>query len=521
MYNSIYPININYTNRYQKQSSAKSAVSNNQNDGKNQNANTNTFPNGTKVAIDYTKGQINISQVIADFKSTIIAINAPDDIKDEVNTYLSLTEKESLKENPSKEIIMANLKNASRVSDEYITKTLGKHSNVVAGWIDALFLQKVNLKANPDDINPDFLLEFPKNAQQRIEASKQAEANKIEPQIQPKTQKEAQPPLEADSVPLNEPTSGIIISEAQTPQASYSENIEVTSSIETDEVNVSNAAIQANTPTFPSSPSTSPFYPSNEADTKARELFLQAKTVSGDGFSDAQSLNLLNEALGLLQEAPDSNSNIKAAIHFGRGKIFDRYDYVGYALRDYVEATKATEPNLKANAFYKIGSIYDEFSEFSPALSNYLSSVAYCGEADNKVAQTQALSKIAGLYSKQYDTNNFSTYSDLAIDSAIESQNDKLLADTYSTSAQNYQYLGENDKALDGYKNALRAFSSFSRDNESYEQMAYNYEQASIVMEKLGNKAKALKLLEKANLYYQKAQLHKEQLQEASWFCHL
>ena len=35
-------------------------------------------------AIDYTKGQINISQVLTDFRSTILAINAPDEIKDEV-----------------------------------------------------------------------------------------------------------------------------------------------------------------------------------------------------------------------------------------------------------------------------------------------------------------------------------------------------------------------------------------------------------------------------------------------------
>ena len=92
-------------NAQQNDSAQNPSVSYEENRGNNQN----TFPNGAKVAIDYTKGQINISQVLADFRSTILAINAPEDVRDEVSVYLGLVEKESLKENPSKEIIIGNL----------------------------------------------------------------------------------------------------------------------------------------------------------------------------------------------------------------------------------------------------------------------------------------------------------------------------------------------------------------------------------------------------------------------------
>ena len=96
MYNSIYPININYRkqNQYQKKDSENSAApeSNNSQIQNNTQQNSNTFPNGTKVAIDYSKGQINISQVLADFRNTIIAINAPQDIQEEVSIYLNLVE---------------------------------------------------------------------------------------------------------------------------------------------------------------------------------------------------------------------------------------------------------------------------------------------------------------------------------------------------------------------------------------------------------------------------------------------
>ena len=129
-----------------------------------QNAKTMTrqqFPNGEKTAIDYTQSKINISQVIKDFQNTTEAIGSPDDIKDTVNTYVSLVKKEAEKEKPNKKIIQSNLKNASQVLDEYITDTLKKPSKVVEGWIDSLFLQNVDYKYDESIINPDYQVKLP------------------------------------------------------------------------------------------------------------------------------------------------------------------------------------------------------------------------------------------------------------------------------------------------------------------------------------------------------------------------
>jgi len=488
LYNSIYPVNINYThhNKYRKNadssSSAQSPISS------NEQKNQDTFPNGQKVAIDYTKGQINISQVLTDFRSTILAINAPDDVRDEVNIYLNLVEKESKKETPSREIIVANLKNASRISDSYIAAALNKPSNVVEKWIDTLFLQKINLKADPNEINPDFQLEFPQKAQERIEAQKTKTADT-----------ETQTLQETQEVKLfNEPDK---LDETDETQKTA---VEVESEFE-----ISNTEPKATlTPVVQT-----PFSANCEADVMAKSLFTQAKKLPQTNQGDIEAINLLNEALGVISADENANQNIRAAIHIERGKIFDSYDYVDYALRDYFEATKADDYNLKAQAFFKSGQIYDEFSEFYPAMDNYLSSVAYSAEADNISAQTKVLSKIASLYTKQFDIEKAIQYGELAIDTANESKNLQLIATTYSTDAQNSQYLGENDRAIDSYKNAL---SHFSSSNESPETMAYNYEQAAIVMRKLGNHAKAAKLQLKANQYYQKAQLQQVQLEEAS-----
>lgn len=491
MYNSVYPYNINFQkqNHYQKQDSETSASQNSQNtlpqDGNNKQEQNDTFPNGAKVAIDYSKGQINISQVLADFRSTIIAINAPDDVRDEVSLYLNLVEKESLKESPSKEIILSNLRNASKISDDFIAKSLNKPSNVVEGWIKALFMQKINLKSDPDFINPDFSLTFPQKAQARIENAQKIKVEEEKPQqdaiaIEPQEQQPTQQEIKI----LND------------------DKIEIENDFEISQKTNTNQ-IQEQKPNEPLM-ILSPYTPISTSDKEAREILAKAKNLPKTSEGYTQALNLLNEALGLMAQDKEVNENIKAAIHIERGKIFDSYDYVDYALRDYFEATKASELNLKANAFYKTAQIYDEFNEFDPALDNYLSSVAYSGEADNSKAQTKVLTKIASLYAKQYDIEKTSQHQDLAIDLAQNTNNKDLIAQTYSQSAQNYQYLGDDEKAIDNYKNAL---AIFSKTDESYEQMAYNYEQAAKIMAKLGNSAKAAKLQLKANQYYQKAQL--------------
>ena len=505
MYNSIYPININYSKhpQYGKNSAgSNSPVKQSIDSNEQSNNQNNTFPNGTKVAIDYTKNQINISQVLTDFRSTILAINAPEDVRDEVYVYLGLVEKESKKENPSRDIIVANLKNASKISDAFIASALNKPSNVVEKWIETLFLQKINLKADPNEINPDFQLEFPQGAKERIEAQKQEEITISK--IDNNDNDDAIDSVDEEQLPIQNVQAQGEVSLELASAVVADENIEVDEAQEAEKT----VLVSQKTPLV-----SSLFAPNSQYDTQAKELFIQAKNLRGDNKSDAQAVNLLNEALGLISLDESSNENIRAAIHIERGKIFDSYDYVEYALRDYFEATKATDYNLKAQAYYKSGQIYDEFSEFYPAVDNYFSSVVYSGEAENVDAQTRVLSKIAQLYARQYDAKNALDYGELAIESAISSNNPDLIAQTYSQDAQNSQYLGENERAIDSYKEAL---SVFSRNDETYEQTAYNYEQAAIVMRKLGNHAKAAKLQLKANQYYQKAQQHQMQLEEAS-----
>ena len=500
--------------------------------------NSRQFPNGAKVAIDYTKNRINISQIVTDFKSTILAINAPDDISQEVSSYLSLVEKESQKANPSRDIIVSNLKNASKISDEYIAKSLNKPSRVVEGWIDALFMQNIELKADPTHINPDFQLDIPDKKKQKSKESAapveheniqdkfeqvQPFAREVEAQdvlsVMPESQSEtknqteqyalpdfvvrrepqisAQPVIEEVEEDDFTPVSAIEQAQVLTESEPVSVFLEQQEQIET-------VAVEDTKPKKPQ-------YVTTEHDRVISKSLKEAKTLLTLEDDPAAALETLNDALG--EVTPETNKNLRAALHFERGKIFDDYDYVNYALRDFYEATKCDDNNLKLQAHVKMARIYDDYVEFEPAMEHYQDAVAYGGEADNLRAQAKILSEMASVYAGRFDVENTQMLTELSVEAAKESNSSVLLSQTYSSAAKNYEYIGEDAMALENYKNAVKAINSFSPDLETYEILAQNYEDAADVMDRLGNAAKSESLLSKARLYRQRILL--EQMSEA------
>lgn len=118
---------------------------------------------------------INVSQIITDFRGTASAVGAPKDVTDEVNAYLALIQTQAEKDSPNPKIINSNLKNASQVLDAYITKTLKTQSNVVENWVDALFLQKIDYKADPNAINENLKLNLGGNDEKQAQQAQQAQ----------------------------------------------------------------------------------------------------------------------------------------------------------------------------------------------------------------------------------------------------------------------------------------------------------------------------------------------------------
>lgn len=117
-------------------------------------------------AVNPNAQNINVSQILTDFRSTANAVGAPKNITEEVGAYLDLIQTQAEKEVPNKKIIQSNLKNASQVLDGYISKTLNTQSNVVENWVDALFLQNIDYKADPNAINEEMKLHLESEEQE-------------------------------------------------------------------------------------------------------------------------------------------------------------------------------------------------------------------------------------------------------------------------------------------------------------------------------------------------------------------
>ena len=213
MYNSIYPINIKpyvppqnknaVTNNTDEESAGSHLQRENralqQSDKKTQNRDTfqrQQYPNGQHTTIDYSKSQVNIAQIITDFKNTSLAIGTPDDIAERVNQYLSFAEMQSKEDVPDREFIKNSLRSASKILDNYITQTLNKDSKVVENWVEALFLQQVNYKSDPTSINPDFLVKLPEKTQTQTQTQTVQQA----PSTEQKTSVTMQP--QTEEVPI-------------------------------------------------------------------------------------------------------------------------------------------------------------------------------------------------------------------------------------------------------------------------------------------------------------------------------
>ena len=468
MYNSIYPINIKpyvppqnknaVTNNAEEESAGSHLQRENralqQSDRKTQNRDTfqrQQYPNGQQTTIDYSKSQVNIAQIITDFKNTSLAIGTPDDISERVNQYLSFAEMQSKEEVPDKEFIKNSLRSASKILDNYITQTLNKESKVVENWVEALFLQHVNYKSDPTSINPDFLVKLPEKTQ----ASQPKESQIV--QEQPAATDDLQQPVQNESQLLSV-DKPVTVSQQEPVEYQKDSTVKV-------------------------------YVPQ---DRELKEYFIQGKKY----LEKNDTKSALNAFMSSLERANITGDKEAAGmVCYEIGQIHDKEDHLTDALNYYHDTIEfSTNNNLKAKAYYAMGQIYDDVVYFDPAVEHYYASVSYAGEAENLKAQTKALGNIANMFAERYDKENTYTYLDVAKQIAAETKDNKTMGAVYSKSGDTLSIINEDVNALKDYKQS----AMFYHDAESPIKMARNFEKASEIMLKLGNKTKAKSLLEKA-----------------------
>lgn len=429
-----------YTPAYEQKFNLASSAYSNVNINNNAQANTNYAPQQAQKVSQATQNQIdskiNIAQILKDFNNTAIAIGTPADLKEEVDGYLALIDKQVKKDNPNVKLIKSNLKNASTILDKHISETLQKESNVVENWVDTLFIQQIDFKYNEDDINERFLVKFPDGSTS-----------------QTKRQEELHETAQTEEV----------------PEAVKEENSNV--------IPISVAG-QTKSTKIPQ-------------DKQLKSLFIQAKKYAYANDPE-KAIKSFEQALNRAMEIDDTETSGK--IYYEVGKIYDDHDYLAQALKSYNQAAKlSNDENVKTKAHYSMAQIYDDVNQITPALDHYISTVSFAGEAENLPAQSASLTKIGNIYTDMYDKEAFDYYG-VATDLANETENYNLRGFVASNLGSAHTKFDEPEKALKSYSQAVKNYTTA----DSQGKIAQNYVAAADIMVEFNNLNKAYTLLSKA-----------------------
>lgn len=397
--------------------------------------------------------KVNIAQIIKDFRNTIKAIATPADIEEQVNHYLQIVEQQVREPHPQVNLIQSNLKIAASMLDKYISETLNKDSKVVQNWLDALFLQRINYSYDEAEVNPNFLVKFPENREEKKPAP---------PQQQPEQTQAAAP----------EPVL----------QDVHEEVIE----IEPEELTLEEEFVQAK-----ETISKKPNITIIPQDTKLKSLFVEAKKQAFSN-NPQRAMQMFKEAFARASELNDNETQSRICLEIG--KIYDDNDHFVQALNSYNKSLQyTTDVNVKSRAHFSMAQIYDDVNEVGPALNHYMTSISYAGKSDDLIGQSDSLTRMANIFTDKYDENAFDFY-DVARKLIEQTTDNSMKGYVLSNTADACVQFKKKDKALKYYAEAVKNYEL----SNSPEEIAQNYRAAAELMISFNSPNKAKSLLKKA-----------------------
>lgn len=396
--------------------------------------------------------KVNIAQIIKDFRNTIKAIATPADIEEQVNHYLQIVEQQVREPHPQVNLIQSNLKIAASMLDKYISETLNKDSKVVQNWLDALFLQRINYSYNEAEVNPNFLVKFPENREEKKPAPQQ----------------------QTEQAPAPEPEPVV--------QEAHEEIIE----IEPEELNLEEEFIQAK-----QTISKKPNITIIPQDTKLKSLFVEAKKQAFSN-NPQRAMQMFKEAFARASELNDNETQSRICLEIG--KIYDDNDHFVQALNSYNKSLQyTTDVNVKSRAHFSMAQIYDDVNEVGPALNHYMTSISYAGKSDDLIGQSDSLTRMANIFTDKYDENAFDYY-DVARKLIEQTTDNSMKGYVLSNTADACVQFKKKDKALKYYAEAVKNYEL----SNSPEEIAQNYKAAAELMISFNSPNKAKSLLKKA-----------------------
>lgn len=481
---------------------------------------------------------INISQILVDFRNTIASIGASPEIEHKVSEYIAMVETEAAKESPRKETIVTYLKTASKLLDDYISETLKKPSSVVQDWIDAFLLQEVDYKADAakavvsasaqleSEMDPQMKKRLEAQANAQLEGnstSAVANYNQYQNQIhsrktpqqtpaQPaQKQEDTLPPQSQDETPKPKKRmkfatpDGKIVQGNQVIGEKSAEGKTVIytpeeSAQKTLEASDAPAEIPREAPKPPrqvnlSSSAKQKQPPKNTVlkDSLVSNFYEQAKKYLENGDSQ-KALESYKKTLRYAKKSGDKQA--QAQIIQGIGESYDDLNNLARAAKCFNKVTKMTKDvSLKATGHNSLGEVYDEAGKFDLAMDHYFESLALNGEADDTSSQAQTLNNIGKMQTSRYMSKEAIDFYKLALEMAKQNTPDlSVMGDVLNNTADAFKMMDKPQAALKYYQKSLACAGKVDDKKTAAEA----YEKAGDLMLGMQKTQKAQSLYKKA-----------------------
>lgn len=374
------------------------------------------YPNEVATALAQRNPNINIAQILKDFKNTAIAIGTPDDLKEEVSGYLALIEKQVTKETPNSKLIKSNLKNAASILDNYISKTLDKDSKVVENWVDALFLQQIDFKYDENDINPEFLVKFPEETLNRSDKAAEVQKEPVNPFI-PQDKELKKMFIQAKKMSYaNKPKEAIAAFQAALERA-------------------------------------------NEVDDKETQskIFFEVGKIYDEHDYLAQALKSYNQSV---QRTKDCN--VKTRAHYSMAEIYNDVNQIEPAIDHYFStvsfAGEVENLTAQSTSLAKIGNIYSDMYERT-AFDYFEVADTIADETDNAKVKGYVSASLGDAYDKFGESPEALKAYSKAVKNYIDADSPQKVAQNYLNAAEIMLEYKNEDKA----KGLLEKAQKFAR----------------------------------------------------------
>lgn len=378
------------------------------------------YPNEVATALAQRNPNINIAQILKDFKNTAIAIGTPDELKEEVNGYIELIEKQITKENPNSKLIKSNLKNAASILDVYISQTLDKESKVVENWVDALFLQKIDFKYDENDVNSAFLVKFPKDEPKTAETVTKQEDVSQAPSYIPQDSELKKLFIQAKKMAYaHKPKEAIMAFQSALNRAN--------------EV--------------------------NDKETQSK-IYLEVGKIYDEHDYLAQALKSYNESAQRTEDC-----NIKTRAHYSMAEIYNDTNNVSPAIDHYFTtvsfAGEAENLTVQSQSLTKIGNIYTDMYE-KEAFDFFDVADLIADETDNSKIKGYVNSQLGIAYDKFGNSQGALKSYSKAVKNYIDAKSPQKAAKNYLNAAEIMIEVNNTDKA----KNLLERAGKFAKQSK-------------------------------------------------------